>query len=216
MDLIMEALKRLYKALGGDAQNVGGCRTNVDVLNAISAKYGGASDAILNAEAIDNIAAVADKIGGRNPNRVQVIQGTVNDPWNGQDWLGMWKALNSKTDATGMVTIGNFSSPVSFQAFLLATGNPDNGQYYIEANAAHIGETLDASYGGSVIWEINTEWNQETKAFEVVGILLDHATAMQAGNVVDYTATSELIDSILNEPVTTTIIYHPLPEGQEG
>lgn len=216
MEKTVGALEKLYEALGGAAADMENCRTNVDVLNAISAKYGGASDAILNAEAIENIAAVADKIGGGGKTRVQVIHGTVNDPWNGQDWLEMWKALNSKTDATGMVTIGNPSGPVSFQAFLFATGNPDIGKYYIEANAAHIGETLDASYGGSVVWEIHADWNQETKAFEVVDILLDHAAAMQNGNVVDYTATVELLDLILNEPVTTTIIYHPLPEGQEG
>lgn len=60
----VQALKDLYVALGGAAADVADCNTNVDVLNVISAKYEGADNAVLNPEAIANIAAVADQIGG--------------------------------------------------------------------------------------------------------------------------------------------------------
>lgn len=58
----VEALKALYTALGGDAADVSGATTIVEVLNAIAAKYEGTSTATTNAEAIANIAAVAANI----------------------------------------------------------------------------------------------------------------------------------------------------------
>lgn len=60
----VEALKDLYVALGGDLADVQDMSTNVAVLNAISAKYEGADNAVLNPEAIANITAVAGNIGG--------------------------------------------------------------------------------------------------------------------------------------------------------
>lgn len=60
----VEALKSLYAALGGSGADVADCQTNVDVLNAIAAKYEGDADALQNAIAVANIAAVADNIGG--------------------------------------------------------------------------------------------------------------------------------------------------------
>ena len=64
MKTTVQALKDLYVALGGELADVADCTTNVEVLNAISAKYEGANDANLNPDAIDNITAVADSIGG--------------------------------------------------------------------------------------------------------------------------------------------------------
>ena len=58
MDTNVQALKNLYVALGGTLSNVENCNTSVEVLNAISALYDGASDAILNPDAINNIALV--------------------------------------------------------------------------------------------------------------------------------------------------------------
>lgn len=58
----VEALKALYVALGGDADNVANVSTIVDVLNAIAAKYEGESDAIVNPDAIENITAVVGNI----------------------------------------------------------------------------------------------------------------------------------------------------------
>lgn len=60
----VEALKSLYVALGGEINDVKNCTTSVEVLNAISDKYEGASDAVLNPDAIKNIADVADNIAG--------------------------------------------------------------------------------------------------------------------------------------------------------
>lgn len=60
----VEALKALYAALGGDPADVADATTIVGVLNVIAAKYEGADDATANAEAIANIAAVAENIGG--------------------------------------------------------------------------------------------------------------------------------------------------------
>ena len=53
------ALKTLYVALGGNTADVANAVTSVDVLNKIAELLEGDDDAILNAEAIANIAAVA-------------------------------------------------------------------------------------------------------------------------------------------------------------
>lgn len=60
----VEALQALYTALGGEPADVANATTSVEVLNAIAAMFEGESDAVLNPEAIENIAAVADNIGG--------------------------------------------------------------------------------------------------------------------------------------------------------
>lgn len=67
----VEALQALYTALGGTASDVANCTTIVEVLNAIAAKYDGADDAVINPDAIANIAAVADNIGGGGDNNAQ-------------------------------------------------------------------------------------------------------------------------------------------------
>lgn len=72
MNTTVDALKALYVALGGEETDVAECVTNVDVLNVISAKYEGADDAILNPEAIENIAVVAGNIGGGDFSTVMV------------------------------------------------------------------------------------------------------------------------------------------------
>lgn len=59
-----EALQDLYVALGGELSDVADMSTTVEVLNAIAAKYDGDDDASLNPDAIENIAVVADNIGG--------------------------------------------------------------------------------------------------------------------------------------------------------
>lgn len=58
----VEALKALYVALGGDADDVANVSTIVGVLNAIAAKYDGDDDATINPDAIANITAVLDNI----------------------------------------------------------------------------------------------------------------------------------------------------------
>ena len=56
------SLKALYLALGGDSADVAETSTIVDVLNAIAVLLGGDGDAVTNAEAIDNITAVASAL----------------------------------------------------------------------------------------------------------------------------------------------------------
>ena len=65
----VEALKALYTALGGSAGNVTNAVTIVDVLNELSKLYGGDYDATQNAEAIENITAVASAINKPVQNR---------------------------------------------------------------------------------------------------------------------------------------------------
>lgn len=56
----VDALKTLYTALGGSADDVAAAVTTVDVLNAIATLLGSdAAAAVTNADAIANIAAVA-------------------------------------------------------------------------------------------------------------------------------------------------------------
>ena len=58
----VEALKALYVALGGSADNVANAVTIVDVLNEIAKQFSGDYDATQNAEAIANITTVASAI----------------------------------------------------------------------------------------------------------------------------------------------------------
>ena len=62
MKVIPKALKDLYEKLGGEEAIQNDAET-VDVLNKISALFGGDDDAILNPDAIDNITSVID-LGG--------------------------------------------------------------------------------------------------------------------------------------------------------
>lgn len=68
----VEALKALYAALGGDADDVENASTIVEVLNAIAAKYDGADDAIINPDAIANITEVVGSIVPPTPETFEV------------------------------------------------------------------------------------------------------------------------------------------------
>lgn len=58
----VEALKILYTAFGGSADDVASASTNVEVLNAISEKFSGEETALTISEAIYNISQVASNI----------------------------------------------------------------------------------------------------------------------------------------------------------
>lgn len=58
----VEALQTLYAALGGEPADVANRTTIVEVLNAISAKFGGEDNATLNPEAVNNISNIVDTI----------------------------------------------------------------------------------------------------------------------------------------------------------
>lgn len=78
------ALKNLYKQLGGDPEDVQDCSTITEVLNAISGKYDGETDAMTNPDAIDNIAAVAENIGYPEPTGTKSI--TANGTHDVKDY----------------------------------------------------------------------------------------------------------------------------------
>lgn len=59
----LEAIKNLYIQLGGEAAIIASAQTNVDALNAIAGLYQGETTATTTAEAIENIATVAENIG---------------------------------------------------------------------------------------------------------------------------------------------------------
>lgn len=63
-DSIVDSLKDLYVALGNDASSVENANTILEVLNVMSESYQGESNASSISDAVDNIAAVADNIGG--------------------------------------------------------------------------------------------------------------------------------------------------------
>lgn len=73
----VEALKALYTALGGSADNVTNAVTMVDVLNEISKLFSGDYDATQNAEAIANIAAVAGSIN--KPTQDKTVTPTTSE-----------------------------------------------------------------------------------------------------------------------------------------
>lgn len=58
------ALKNLYKQLGGDEKDVASLTKTVEVLNAITVLLGGEGKDSKISDAIDSIAAVADKVNG--------------------------------------------------------------------------------------------------------------------------------------------------------
>ena len=58
------ALKNLYKQLGGSETDVAPMTKTVEVLNAITALLGGEGKDTKISDAIDSIAAVADKVNG--------------------------------------------------------------------------------------------------------------------------------------------------------
>lgn len=58
----VEALKLLYTGLGGESDTVADAKTIVEVLNAIADLFDGEDNAQMNAEAIANIASVAESI----------------------------------------------------------------------------------------------------------------------------------------------------------
>lgn len=79
MNTNVDALKTLYEQLGGAPSDVANCSTIVEVLNAISAKFGGADDASINPDAINNIAAVARGIAAGTLDLSALIERTITD-----------------------------------------------------------------------------------------------------------------------------------------
>ena len=99
----VEALKTLYTALGGEAADVADASTIVEVLNAIAAKYDGTDTAILNADAIANIAAVA---GNLTPE--PVLQNKTVTPTTSQQTI----TADTGNDGLGTVTVNAVTAAI--------------------------------------------------------------------------------------------------------
>ena len=122
----VEALKALYVALGGDADDMANVSTIVGVLNAIATKYDGESDAIINPEAIANIAAVVGNIAPEPTLENKTITPTTSQQTvtagEGYDGLGT-VTVNAVTAAIDEnIVAGNIKSGV---AILGVTGSYD-------------------------------------------------------------------------------------------
>ena len=100
---IVEALKALYVALGGDADDVANVSTIVDVLNAIAAKYEGESDAIINPDAIANITAVVGNIAPE-----PVLQDKTVTPTTSQQTI----TAGDNYDGLGTVTVNAVTAAI--------------------------------------------------------------------------------------------------------
>lgn len=114
MNTNVDALKTLYEQLGGDPADVANCSTSVEVLNAISSKYGGAADASINPDAINNIAAIASSIGGGSADFAALIDRSITSVVipEGVTKIGSYAfaecfSLESVVIPEGVTTIGN-------------------------------------------------------------------------------------------------------------
>ena len=99
----VEALKALYTALGGTASDVANASTIVEVLNAIAAKYDGDDDAIINPDAIANIAAVAGSIAPE-----PVLQNKTVTPTTSQQTI----TADEGKDGLGTVTVNAVTAAI--------------------------------------------------------------------------------------------------------
>ena len=122
----VEALKALYKALGGNESNVVNASTIVDVLNEISKLLGGDYDAIQNAEAIANITAVAS---GLSPKETQNV--TVNPSTEQQ-------AITADAGKVlGTVTVNAVTAAIDAN---IAAGNIKSGVTILGVEGTYTGE----------------------------------------------------------------------------
>lgn len=113
----VEALKALYAALGGTPADVANASTIVEVLNAIAALYDGDDTAIINPDAIANIAAVAGSIAPEPVLQEKTVTPTTSQqtitPDNGKDGLSkvIVNAVTAAIDAN--IVAGNIKSGVT-------------------------------------------------------------------------------------------------------
>lgn len=127
----VEALKALYAALGGTASDVADCTTIVEVLNAIAAKYDGDDDAIINPDAIANIAAITGSI----PPDPTLENKTVTPTTSEQEI----KAGDSY-DGLGTVTVNAVTAAIDAN---IVAGNIKNGVTILGVTGSYTGENAE-------------------------------------------------------------------------
>ena len=123
----VEALKALYVALGGSADNVANAVTIVDVLNEIAKQFSGDYDATQNAEAIANITAVASAI-----HPTVVTQNKTVTPSTSEQTI---KADSGKT--LGTVTVNAVTADIDEN---IVSGNIKSGVTILGVTGSYTGD----------------------------------------------------------------------------
>lgn len=125
----VEALKALYVALGGDADDVANVSTIVGVLNAIAAKYDGDDDAAINPDAIANITAVVGNIAPE-----PVLQNKTVTPTTSQQTI----TADAGKDGLGTVTVNAVTAAIDEN---IVGGNIKSGVTILGVTGSYEGET---------------------------------------------------------------------------
>ena len=123
----VDALKTLYTALGGSADDVANESTIVGVLNAIADKLDGDGTAILNADAIANIAAVA---GNANP---PSLQNKTVTPTTRKQTI----TASSSYDGLGTVTVNAVTAAIDAN---IVAGNIKSGVTILGVEGTYTGQ----------------------------------------------------------------------------
>lgn len=139
-----EALKDLYVAMGNSADAVADLNQNVDVLNAFAEAYQGSGDAGTIPEAIENITAVAENIGGGD-----VISGDV-----------IFKIREPKTDID-FASNGNFYQKTE-EVIIKNIGGTAMIQGYLCFERIIVDAPLSIPNGGFAAFDSNS-YNYETR-----------------------------------------------------
>ena len=124
----VEALKALYVALGGDADNVANVSTIVGVLNAIAATYEGESDAIVNPDAIENITAVVGNIAP-----APTLENKTVTPTTSQQTI----TAGDGYDGLGTVTVNAVTAAIDAK---IAADNIKSGVTILGVTGSYTGE----------------------------------------------------------------------------
>lgn len=111
----VEALKALYAAMGGTASDVANAVTIVQVLDAISKRFSGTENAVLNADAISNIAAVVGNVPAKMQNKTVTPTTSKQTITAGSNYDGLGtvtvNAVTAAIDAN--IVAGNIKSGVT-------------------------------------------------------------------------------------------------------
>lgn len=111
----VEALKALYAAMGGTASDVANAVTIVQVLDAISKRFSGTENAVLNADAISNIAAVVGNVPAKLQNKTVTPTTSKQTITAGSNYDGLGtvtvNAVTAAIDAN--IVAGNIKSGVT-------------------------------------------------------------------------------------------------------
>ena len=205
MDNNINALQNLYVAFGGNAEDVANCTTSVEVMNAISVLLGGEGGAILNPEAINNIAQVAS--GGGS---VEVIDGTLAEPFSMEIASELCEKCNqSAPSAMAVVYVTTFGGVFP----LVVQGDNDPSGRTIKIGVA--GYTSGTAIGiAAAVYVLDNDLTQEP--LDAVGLTLKalYSISTEEGHSVQ-----DMSAVLANSSVTKTLIVRfkePVPIVDEN